>query len=105
MKKLEPFWSHSFEICNFFDINQNNLPDDTSILLTESPKISKITREKIALYLIEIFNVSRFYIANQQVLSLYSVGKTTGLAVDSGYQVTNVFLFLKGTHFGMVLKE
>lgn len=34
-------------------------------------------------------NVPHFYLANQSVLALFAVGKTTGLVVDSGAGVTS----------------
>jgi len=37
----------------------------------------------------EKFQVSSFYLALQQVLSLYSTGKTTGVVLGAGYGVTS----------------
>ena len=34
-------------------------------------------------------NVPHFYLANQSVLALFAIGKTTGLVVDSGAGVSS----------------
>ena len=44
----------------------------------------------------EKFNVSSFYLALQQVLSLYASGKTTGVVVDSGYSSTSTVPIYEG---------
>ena len=44
----------------------------------------------------EKFNVSSFYLALQQVLSLYASAKTTGVVVDSGYSSTSTVPIYEG---------
>ncbi len=44
----------------------------------------------------EKFQVSSFYLALQQVLSLYSTGKTTGVVLNSGYGTTSAVPIFEG---------
>ena len=64
-------------------------PEKYSILQTEAPLTPKGNREKMTQIMFEDFNVPRFYVAIQAVLSLYASGKTTGLVIDSGDGVTH----------------
>jgi actin len=65
------------------------VPEEISILITESPLNPKENRAKLAETLFETFNVERIHIANTGMLGLYSYGKTSGLVVDSGYGLTS----------------
>ncbi|XP_065052377.1 POTE ankyrin domain family member J-like [Rhopilema esculentum] len=58
------------------------------ILLTEIGLMPKKHREKITEIMFERFGAQAFYLANQGPLSLYSMGLTTGLCVNSGYSRT-----------------
>lgn len=44
----------------------------------------------------EVFNVPKMSLVNKATLALYSVGKTTGLVVDSGYQSTQIVPIYEG---------
>jgi actin len=44
----------------------------------------------------EKFQVSSFYLALQQVLALYSTGKTTGVVLGSGYGLTSAVPVFEG---------
>lgn len=44
----------------------------------------------------EKFQVSSFYLALQQVLALYSTGKTTGVVLGSGYTNTSAVPIFEG---------
>lgn len=72
------------------------VPEEISILITECPLSSKENRAKIAETLFEIFNVERVHIANSSMLGLYSYGKTSGLVVDSGFNVTSTVPVYEG---------
>lgn len=63
-------------------------PADHCLLITEPPLNPKENREKIAQIMLETFNVPSFYLGNQSVLSLYASGRTTGFAIDLGYQAS-----------------
>ena len=45
-------------------------------------------REQLAQLAFEVFNVSGLFFADQALLSLYAVGKSTGLVVDFGHTKT-----------------
>lgn len=44
----------------------------------------------------ELFDVPSMVLKNKSILALFSVGKTTGLVVDSGYECTNVVPVYEG---------
>ncbi|MEW5304131.1 MAG: hypothetical protein WDW36_006764 [Sanguina aurantia] len=56
-----------------------------SIVVAEPLFTSRHDRELIAQLLFEVFNVSGMYVQDQAVLSLYSLGRTSGLVVDIGH--------------------
>lgn len=87
---MEKMWHHCFY--NELQIS----PEDNQILLTEAPCNSKKNRETIMQMMFEKFQVSSFYLASQQVLSLYASGRTTGIVIDSGYSVTSTVPVYEG---------
>ena len=88
---LDKLWEESFrELITLLEEDHNYyLPDHQCVLLTESPKTDKKTREIFVALMFEQYRASQVCLINQQVLSLFSSGKTTGLVIDSGYQDTN----------------
>ncbi len=72
------------------------VPEEYSVLITEVPLNPKENREKITQLLFDRFNVQGMYIAIGAVLSLYEGGRTTGLVVDSGGDVTHVVPIYEG---------
>ena len=72
------------------------VPEEISILVTETPLSSKANRMKLAETLFETFNVERIHIANSSMLGLYSYGKTSGLVVDCGFNVTSTVPVYEG---------
>eukprot|EP01084_Bolivina_argentea_P082259 148936_1 len=80
--KMERIWHHAF----------NQLMVDTEehpVLLTDKHvKQQKINREKTIQIMFETFNVPKFYISLQSKLCLYAHGITTGIVVDSSYNLT-----------------
>jgi actin-related protein len=49
-------------------------------------------REQLTQLAFEEFNMTGFFLCDQPVLSLYSVGKITGTVVDLGHCKTGMFL-------------
>lgn len=71
-------------------------PDDHNVLITESPLNPKVNREKLTSMLFETFYVAGLYVADRAVLSLHSIGKSTGVVVQSGDTVTHIVPIVDG---------
>ena len=56
----------------------------------------KANRERMISIMFESFNVPNCYVQIQAVLSLYAVGRTTGLVVDSGDGVSHTIPVYEG---------
>jgi actin-related protein len=79
---MEKIWNHTFN----FELKVS--PDQHPVLLTEAPFNPKVFREKMTQIMFETFNVPAMYVANPGMLSIYSVGRTTGIVCESGDGVT-----------------
>ncbi|CAK55886.1 unnamed protein product (macronuclear) [Paramecium tetraurelia] len=79
---METVWHKAF-----FEYLMTN-PEDSSILITSQLNTSKNEKEKTTQIMFETFNISKFIIQIQSILSLFSSGKTTGFVVDSGNDTT-----------------
>ena len=88
---MEKIWGHIFT-------NELRVaPEEHNVLLTESSKwYYKENRQKIAQIMFESFNVPGLYIINPAVLSLFGVGKFTGIAMDSGDGGTSIVPIFDG---------
>ena len=58
------------------------------ILLTESVFNPKANREKTIQIMFETFNIYGYYVAINEVLAMYASGRTDGLVVSSGHNVS-----------------
>merc|ERR1712006_64333 len=88
---MEKVWRHTFDNELRMVVGEEN-PDDEDccgVLLTEAPMNPKENREKMTQIMFETFNVRRFYVAIQAVLSFYASGRTTGVVVDCGDGVSH----------------
>lgn len=81
---------------HLFDDELKVSAEQRQILLSEAPFSPKINKEKLTQLFFEKFNVQGLYISLQGLLSLYSVGKTTGLVVDSGDDMTCTIPIIDG---------
>ncbi|KAM3178448.1 hypothetical protein ACTXT7_002535 [Hymenolepis weldensis] len=72
---------------------------DNPLLFSVPPLTAKYDRERITQQAFESFNAPVVYLSNQAVLSLYSIGKTTGLVLDVGHELTHSVPVLEGNCF------
>jgi len=71
-------------------------PDEHKVLITEPPNNSPKLREDLCNLMFEEFNVPKFYLGNQAVLSLFATGRTTGTVVDAGEGITHTVPIYEG---------
>ncbi|XP_036618543.1 actin, clone 302-like isoform X2 [Trichosurus vulpecula] len=79
---MEKIWHHAFY--NVLHID----PEEHPLMVTETVTNPKANKEKLMQVMFETFRVPALYVALQDVLSLFSSGRTTGLVVHSGDEVT-----------------
>lgn len=73
-------------------------PPDHPVLLSEVVMNTKGNREKMAEIMLEKFQVPSICIASQEVLSLFSSCRTTGIVVHSGDGVSHIAPIYEGYH-------
>ena len=86
---MEKIWEHVF-------YQLHSYPEECNVMLTQPIMNPKDQAEKMIQVMFETFNVPGFYITNPPFLSFYSLGKLTGLAVDSGESLTQYLAVLEG---------
>jgi len=82
--EMEKIWSHIFTKVLEVD------PAEHNIMITDAIMSPTYHRQKIGEIMFEKFNIPGLYIAFSSLLSLYSVGKSNGIVVDSGEGVTQI---------------
>ena len=75
-EEMEKIWHHTFY--NELKVS----PDEHPVLLTEAPLNPKVNREKMTSIMFETFSVPSMYLQDQSVLSLFTCGRTTGIALN-----------------------
>ncbi|XP_020826520.1 actin, cytoplasmic-like [Phascolarctos cinereus] len=79
---MEKIWHHAYY--NMLCID----PEEHPLLMTESITNPKANQEKLIQIMFETFKIPALYVGIQDILSLFSSGRTTGLVVHSGDEVT-----------------
>lgn len=81
---MERIWQYTY-------LNQLRLDSTEHPLLTNCyPDENKLDKENTAMVFFETFAVPGYYCMNSGLLALYGSGKTTGLVIESGSDVTTV---------------
>ena len=90
-------WDKFENLMHYLLYNQMKVvPEEISVLITESPLSSKENKQKLSEILFETFNVQKIHIANSSMLGLYAYGKTSGIVVDSGFHITSTVPLFEG---------
>ena len=90
-------WDQFETLMHYLLYNQIEVvPEEMSVLVTETPLSLKENRAKTAELLFEKFNVEKCHIANSSMLGLFAYGKTSGIVVDSGFNITSTVPIYEG---------
>ena len=87
---MEKIWHHMFH-----DL-MRVAPEEHPILLTEAPLTPAANRERTAEIMFETFATPAMYVAVTAVLSLNAAGRTTGIILDSGDDVSHAVPIYEG---------
>ncbi|RKP04882.1 actin family [Thamnocephalis sphaerospora] len=92
-------WERFAAICDhalFRELGCRRATNNSPVLLCTPAYWSKRDRERLTQLFFERFNVPAFMIAEQPLLALYGVGSVTGVAIDIGYETTDVTPVIDG---------
>lgn len=99
LDQMENIWEHLMSDELKFS------PEDHKIFMTEPPKNPKKNRSDLTRLMFDKFNVNKFYLQTQAVLSLYASGKTTGTVVDCGYDISHTVPIYEGFALPHAIRE
>ena len=89
-EEMEKIWKYTFEK------ELKCAPEKSNILMTESALNPKANRERTTQIMFETFNVPSFFVHMQEVLSLYANGRTTGVVMNCGHNITRIVPIYEG---------
>lgn len=81
---MERLWYHTYTK------ELKTQPEEHPLLITEAPLNPRRNRDQMCQVLFETFNAPCVYVSVQAVLSLYALGRTTGVVLDSGDGVSHI---------------
>jgi actin len=83
-------WHHTF-----YDI-LHVAPEEQPVMLTETVFPPPRSREKMVEYMIETFNVPKFFVGIQPVFALYASGRVNGIVIESGHGASHTISVCDG---------
>ena len=89
---LERIWHH----CYFSELGV--IPEQHPVIIIEKRDFSPNRRELSMEVMFETFNVPGYYSGIQEVFSLFSIGKTTGLVWDAGDSISSIVPVFESYH-------
>ena len=96
---MEKIWHHTF----YNELRVD--PAEHPVLLTKAPMSPKNNNEKMIQMMFETFNVPSFYVCMQNILSLYSSGRTTGIVCEIGDGVNQVVPIFENCVFNKAIMK
>lgn len=100
-------WDEYYEILNyiFYTLLRIENPSNYPIIYIEHPFVHKDTREFIARVFFETHRIKSLVMLQSPFLSMFSVGLTTGLVVESGDGVTWVVPIVNGQVYNQAIQK
>jgi actin len=92
---------YSYGISKVLNVKEEEHP----ILISERSHTPLKERERHTQLVLEGMRVPGMYISNQAILSLYASGKTNGLVVESGYEMTECVPVFESYQVNSAIKE
>jgi len=89
---MERIWEHIYTNCLKIPSNDANTP----VLLTEPALAPREHREQMCQIFFEKLKVPSLYVAMAPVLSLYTSGRTNGIVIESGNQISHSVPIFEG---------
>uniref|UniRef100_A0A7S2TMT5 Actin n=1 Tax=Lotharella oceanica TaxID=641309 RepID=A0A7S2TMT5_9EUKA len=89
---MESIWSYTFDKQLVVD------PKEKHVLRTQNPSNPTGHKDKMTDLMFDKFDVPAVYVAQDAVLALYAFGRSTGVVIDSGMNMSRVVPVYEGYH-------